>query len=72
MVFYFNPGFDLATGFRPDMGERKWLIRLAFLETVAGVPGIPLPSPLLIDLLTSSFPSNGQDLWVPWFVTFHH
>jgi len=34
-------GFDLATGYHPDrMNEAKWLRRIIFLETVAGVPGM--------------------------------
>jgi hypothetical protein len=34
-------GFDLFTGYNPaKMDERKWLNRIIFLETVAGVPGM--------------------------------
>lgn len=33
-------GFDLATGYGPHMTEAKWLRRIIFLETVAGVPGM--------------------------------
>jgi hypothetical protein len=32
--------FDRATGYGPDMTEAKWLQRMIFLETVAGVPGM--------------------------------
>lgn len=33
--------FDLATGYSPDkMTEVKWLQRIIFLESVAGVPGM--------------------------------
>ncbi len=32
--------FDLATGYGPNMTEAKWLQRMIFLETVAGVPGM--------------------------------
>ncbi|KAG2499349.1 hypothetical protein HYH03_002924 [Edaphochlamys debaryana] len=32
--------FDKATGYGPDMTESKWLARMIFLETVAGVPGM--------------------------------
>jgi hypothetical protein len=33
-------GFDMATGYGADMTEAKWLQRMIFLETVAGVPGM--------------------------------
>lgn len=33
--------FDLITGYHPDrMNREKWLTRIVFLETVAGVPGM--------------------------------
>lgn len=32
--------FDLVTGYGPDMNMKKWLRRIVFLETVAGVPGM--------------------------------
>ena len=33
--------FDLVTGYGPGrMNECKWLRRIVFLETVAGVPGM--------------------------------
>lgn len=32
--------FDITTGYGPDMTEAKWLRRIIFLETVAGVPGM--------------------------------
>jgi len=33
--------FDIATGYHPDrMNEARWLRRIIFLETVAGVPGM--------------------------------
>lgn len=32
--------FDLITGYGPNMTEKKWLTRIVFLETVAGVPGM--------------------------------
>lgn len=33
--------FDLITGYHPDrMNREKWLTRIIFLETVAGVPGM--------------------------------
>ncbi|PNH12106.1 Alternative oxidase, mitochondrial [Tetrabaena socialis] len=32
--------FDRATGYGPKMTEAKWLQRMIFLETVAGVPGM--------------------------------
>lgn len=33
--------FDLVTGYGPGrMNECKWLVRIVFLETVAGVPGM--------------------------------
>ncbi len=32
--------FDLVTGYGPNMNEKKWLLRIVFLETVAGVPGM--------------------------------
>jgi len=33
--------FDLATGYSPDhMNEARWLRRIIFLESVAGVPGM--------------------------------
>ncbi len=28
--------FDIATGYGPNMDEKKWLRRIIFLETVAG------------------------------------
>ena len=31
--------FDLITGYGPNMTERKWLVRILFLETVAGDAG---------------------------------
>lgn len=34
-------GFDLVSGYNPEkMNERKWINRIIFLETVAGVPGM--------------------------------
>lgn len=33
-------GFDRITGYGPNMNEKKWLRRIVFLETVAGVPGM--------------------------------
>eukprot|EP00803_Ostreobium_quekettii_P005237 evm.model.scf_2995.1 EVM.evm.TU.scf_2995.1 scf_2995:1033-4749(+) len=33
-------GFDKATGYGPNMDEKRWLRRILFLETVAGVPGM--------------------------------
>ncbi len=32
--------FDWFTGYGPNMTEAKWLQRILFLETVAGVPGM--------------------------------
>ncbi|GMH33133.1 hypothetical protein BSKO_00967 [Bryopsis sp. KO-2023] len=32
--------FDKITGYGPEMNEKKWLRRMIFLETVAGVPGM--------------------------------
>eukprot|EP00793_Prasinoderma_coloniale_P006824 PRCOL_00001655-RA len=32
--------FDTATGYGPNMTESKWLQRMIFLETIAGVPGM--------------------------------
>lgn len=33
--------FDIATGYHPDrMNEARWLRRIIFLETTAGVPGM--------------------------------
>ena len=32
--------FDLVTGYGPKMNKDKWLTRIVFLETVAGVPGM--------------------------------
>lgn len=32
--------FDWVTGYGPDMNLKKWLRRIVFLETVAGVPGM--------------------------------
>ena len=32
--------FDRATGYSEHMSEAKWLQRIIFLETVAGVPGM--------------------------------
>jgi hypothetical protein len=32
--------FDIVTGYGPNMTLKKWLTRVVFLETVAGVPGI--------------------------------
>lgn len=32
--------FDAATGYGPNMTEQRWLRRIIFLETVAGVPGM--------------------------------
>lgn len=32
--------FDKLTGYGPNMDEKKWLRRVLFLETVAGVPGM--------------------------------
>lgn len=32
--------FDFATGYGPEMDMKKWLRRIIFLETVAGVPGM--------------------------------
>ena len=32
--------FDTATGYGPNMTDAKWLQRMIFLETVAGVPGM--------------------------------
>ncbi|GIL43101.1 hypothetical protein Vafri_893, partial [Volvox africanus] len=32
--------FDHLTGYSPEMAEVKWLQRMIFLETVAGVPGM--------------------------------
>ena len=32
--------FDKITGYGPNMNEGKWLQRIVFLETVAGVPGM--------------------------------
>ncbi|CAG9463180.1 unnamed protein product [Pedinophyceae sp. YPF-701] len=32
--------FDKVTGYGPNMTEEKWLRRMIFLETVAGVPGM--------------------------------
>jgi len=32
--------FDKVTGYGPDMDMKKWLRRIIFLETVAGVPGM--------------------------------
>jgi threonyl-tRNA synthetase len=32
--------FDKVTGYGPNMNEKKWLVRIVFLETVAGVPGM--------------------------------
>jgi threonyl-tRNA synthetase len=32
--------FDWATGYSSEMNERKWLARMIYLETVAGVPGM--------------------------------
>lgn len=32
--------FDVVTGYGPNMTEAKWLQRMIFLETVAGVPGM--------------------------------
>ena len=32
--------FDWATGYSSEMNERKWLARMLYLETVAGVPGM--------------------------------
>nr|AXB99490.1 mitochondrial alternative oxidase [Caulerpa cylindracea] len=32
--------FDWVTGYGPDMNLKKWLRRIIFLETVAGVPGM--------------------------------
>jgi len=32
--------FDKVTGYGPEMNEQKWLRRIVFLETVAGVPGM--------------------------------
>lgn len=40
--------FDLATGYRPDhMNETRWLRRIIFLESVAGVPGMVSANPSL-------------------------
>jgi hypothetical protein len=33
-------GFDLVTGYPKAMNEEKYLTRMIFLETVAGVPGM--------------------------------
>lgn len=34
-------GFDVVSRYNPDkMNERKWMNRIIFLETVAGVPGM--------------------------------
>ena len=32
--------FDTVTGYGPNMTESKWLQRMIFLETIAGVPGM--------------------------------
>jgi hypothetical protein len=32
--------FDKVTGYGPNMTTEKWLTRVVFLETVAGVPGM--------------------------------
>jgi hypothetical protein len=32
--------FDFVTGYGSEMNEKKWLRRMVFLETVAGVPGM--------------------------------
>lgn len=32
--------FDFFTRYTPEMGEKKWLNRMIFLETVAGIPGM--------------------------------
>ena len=32
--------FDWITGYGPNMTSDKWLTRVVFLETVAGVPGM--------------------------------
>ena len=33
--------FDVATGYSPErMNEARWLTRIIFLESVAGVPGM--------------------------------
>ncbi|OPL21665.1 alternative oxidase, partial [Mytilus galloprovincialis] len=33
--------FDILSGFnRGERNERKWVLRICFLETVAGVPGM--------------------------------
>jgi hypothetical protein len=32
--------FDWATGYGSEMNERKWLLRMIYLESVAGVPGM--------------------------------
>lgn len=32
--------FDFFTRYDPGMGESKWLNRMIFLETIAGIPGM--------------------------------
>lgn len=32
--------FDFLTNYKPSMGEAKWLNRIIFLETMAGIPGM--------------------------------
>ena len=32
--------FDFLTSYKPGMEEGKWLNRIIFLETVAGIPGM--------------------------------
>ncbi|XP_005099181.1 alternative oxidase, mitochondrial [Aplysia californica] len=40
-VMLFRGGFDIFSGFKfGQRNERKWLNRICFLETVAGVPGM--------------------------------
>lgn len=39
-VLISRTAFDKATGYGPNMTEEKWLQRMIFLETVAGIPGM--------------------------------